>query len=80
MVEGLKLHMPRDGAIIFRDLVGEVGVVRPCGQLSPRAGDRRHRRQALRLVRRDYGGQTAQARPAINSTNAGQHARTCRSS
>jgi hypothetical protein len=36
MVEGVKLHMPRDGTIIFRNLVGKLGALRiecpKCGQ------------------------------------------------
>jgi hypothetical protein len=59
--------MPRGGAIIVRDIVGKLDVeCDKCGRRGryhPPLADRtvRHRRQVIRLVRRDHGRLPAEA-------------------
>jgi hypothetical protein len=62
--------MPREGAIIFRDIVGKLDVLNvecdKCGRrgsIPRRSADRAvwHRREVVRVVRRDNGGLPAEA-------------------
>ena len=77
-------HRPRDGAIIFRDLVGKLDVLNvECDKCGRRGWYHFHRlierygidAKLFRLVRRDHGGLSAQAGEEFERSMRGQVSR-----